>query len=285
MKKYITGVVLMVFGVLAGLCVLLCTERIPAGYVGVVYSMNGGIQDEVLTQGWHIVSPTKKVTRYSVATEQLYMSADSREGSEGNESFDVTCLDGKMNVDFEMSYSFNADKVNEVFTKYRGMSGQDVIDSIVRGKIKTKVSEVTSQYTVLEAYMEKKAQLNKDITIALQDYLDEFGVTVESANITAARVDAQIEQAITERSKVAQELEIEKQRQEKARLEAETKVIEAQGEAEKVRIEAEAEANKNKEIAGSLTPELLEKMEMEARLKHGWVTIQGSNVITNATEE
>ena len=26
---------------------LICTERIPAGYVGVQYSMNGGVQDEL----------------------------------------------------------------------------------------------------------------------------------------------------------------------------------------------------------------------------------------------
>ena len=32
-------------------------------------------------------------------------------------------------------------------------------------------------------------------------------------------------------------------------------------------------------IANSMTPELLKKMEMEARLKHGWVEIQGSNTV------
>ena len=58
---------------------LLITEKIPAGYVGVQYSINGGVSDELLTQGWHLVSPTKKVSLYSIATEQLYMSKDERE--------------------------------------------------------------------------------------------------------------------------------------------------------------------------------------------------------------
>ncbi|MDE6285200.1 MAG: prohibitin family protein, partial [Bacilli bacterium] len=173
-KKAIVGIGCIIVGLIIALGLLTCTERIPAGYVGVVYSMSGGVQDEVLTQGWHVVSPTKKVTRYSIATEQLYMNKDGNEDS----SFDVICLDGKMNVDLEMSYSFDADEVTAVYKKYRGLSGEEVVNSIVKGKIKTKVSEVTSQYSVLEAYMEKKAQLNKDITAALQSYLKEFGVTV-----------------------------------------------------------------------------------------------------------
>ena len=75
MSKTIGGLLagaVIVGGIIGG---TICTERIPAGYVGVQYSVNGGVQDEVLTQGWHLVSPTKKVTLYSVATETFVMSA------------------------------------------------------------------------------------------------------------------------------------------------------------------------------------------------------------------
>ena len=268
-----------IFGLLVSVVLIatfvfsLFVERIPTGYVGVVYSINGGVQDEILTEGWEVVAPTKQITLYSIATEQLSMTKDNED------SFDVICKDGKMNIDLEMSYSFASEDVTDVFRKYRGMSGEDVVKNIVKNKIKAKVSEVTSQYTVLDAYMEKKAELNADITAELREYLKEFGITVESANISNARVDAKIEAAITERSQVAQELEIEKQRQEKARLEAETKVIQAQGEADKKIIEAKAEAEKNRLISESLTPLLVEKMEMEARLEHGWVEIQGIQTV------
>lgn len=268
-----------IFGLLVSVVLIIAfvfslfIERIPTGYVGVVYSINGGVQDEILTEGWEMVAPTKQITLYSIATEQLSMT------KENEDSFDVICKDGKMNIDLEMSYSFASEDVTDVFRKYRGMSGDDVVHNVVRNKIKAKVSEVTSEYTVLDAYMEKKAELNADITAELREYLKEFGITVESANISNARVDAKIEAAITERSQVAQELEIEKQRQEKARLEAETKVIQAQGEADKKIIEAKAEAEKNRLISESLTPLLVEKMEMEARLEHGWVEIQGIQTV------
>lgn len=255
----LAGIVVVAVGVGA----MLCTEKVPAGYVGVVYSMNGGVQGEVLSQGWHILSPTKKSILYSVATEQLYMSADEKEGSKDNDSFDVVCKDGRMNVDFEMSYSFDMDNVANLVTRYRGMSGKEIINNIIRGKVKTFTNEVTSQFTVLEAHMEKKGELNRMLTEHLKNSLAEFGITVESATLSQTRVDTTIEAAITERSKAAQELEAEKQRRQKAELEAETKKIQAQGEADAALIKAQGEADANKAMQQSITPELIEFKRIE----------------------
>lgn len=240
-------------GALAGLVVVgglvggaFCTERIPAGYVGVQYSVNGGVKDEVLTQGWHIVSPTKKVTLYSVATETFVMSADERAGSKDNESFDLTCSDGTVNVDFEMQYTFDPSQVTNVFNKYRGVDGETVISTNLRSKIKTIANEVLSKYTVLEAHLEKKAEVNKALTEALREELDKLGIFVESATLPATRVSESIQQSINARTQKAQELEAEKLNQEKALLEQET-----------ARINAETERIKNEEISKSLTKEML----------------------------
>ncbi len=280
MKTGKIGAIILAIAIIVGaISVFLCSEVVPAGYVGVQYSLNGGIKDEVLPQGWHLVAPTIKVSEYSIATEQLLMTQDEREGSKDNDSFDVICKDGKLNVDFEMSYHFESDDVVRVFTKYRGMTGQDVVDSIIRNKVKAKISEVTSTYTVLEAHMDKKAELNSEITKVLQSYLSEYGITVESANLSATRPDEQIQQAITERSKVAQELEIEKQRQEKARLEAETKTIQAKAEADVKKIQTDADVDRYTRLGQAITPQLISKWEMDARQKHGWVTIQGANTV------
>lgn len=256
-KKLIVFAGLAVLAFIGMIMGIMCIERIPAGYVGVQYSVKGGVKDELLTQGWHIVSPTIKVTEYSIATEQLNMTAEDKE------DFDVICSDGKMNIDIEMSYSFDTNHVAAVYQKYRGLDGEEVINNIVRGKIKTKISEVTSNYSVLDAYMEKKAELNADITATLQEYLLDFGVTVESCNITRASVDDSIMTAITERSRVAQELEVEKMNQEKAKLQAETALITAQGQNDVMIANAKAEAEAYKIKTEEITPELLQKWLIE----------------------
>lgn len=268
--------------VVGAVSVAICTEKVPAGYVGVQYSMSGGISDEVLNQGWHIVSPTKKVSLYSVATEQLFMSADEKEGSKDDDSFDVVCKDGVLNVDFEMSYSFDAEKVPNIFSRYRGMSGDDIINNVIRGKVKTYTNEVTSQFTVLEAHMEKKGELNRMLTEHLRNMLADFGVEVESATLSRTTASAEVEASITKRTTTAQELEAEKQKQEKVALEAETKRIQAQGEADALLIKAQAEAEANKLLEESISDNLIRMKEAEARMEWGWVEVQGAtSVITD----
>ena len=252
MSKSIGGAlagIVIVGGIVGG---MFCTERIPAGYVGVQYSVNGGVKDEVLTQGWHLVSPTKKITLYSVATETFVMSADKREGSKDDESFDLTCSDGTVNVDFEMQYTFNTDKVTSVFNKYRGVDGETVISTNLRSKIKTIANEVLSRYTVLEAHLEKKSDVIKALTEALREELVNLGIFVESATLPATRVSESIQQSINARTQKAQELEAEKLNQEKALLEQET-----------ARINAETERIKNEEISKSLTKEMLMQQFLE----------------------
>ena len=111
MKKGFTGGI--VLAVVLFICVIgafMCAERVPAGYEGVVFSMNGGVTDETLGQGWHLVSPTKKVKLVTIGNEQLLLTKDEREGSEADESFKVsTSDDASIAISFQMSYRFRQD--------------------------------------------------------------------------------------------------------------------------------------------------------------------------------
>lgn len=258
---------------------IFCVEKIPRGCVGSVYSISGGTSEKVLTEGWKLKKPHEKVTEYSVATEQLLMTKKDTKESEGNESFNATCKDGVLNVDLEMSYHFEAEDIPEIAKRYRGLSGEEIVNTRIKSKVRTYVNEVTSEYTVLEAYMDKKSELNTELTAHLQDKLAPYGIVVESATLPRTEPDEAIKQAITERSKKAQEVEAAKQEQEKQKILAETKKIEAQGEAEAAIERARGEAEANEIVSKSLTENLLKQQELEARQKHGWVTIQGANTV------
>jgi len=286
MSKKIKGLgIIALVAIVALICIIMCTEIVPAGYVGAIYSLRGGISEDIVSAGLEIIKPTEKVIRYSIATEQLLLTQDECKGSEDDESFDATCKDGVLNVDLEMSYHFETENIPTIAKKYRGLSGEEIVETIVKSKVKTYVNEVTSEYTILEAYMDKKSELNADLTEHLKEALKPYGIVVESATIPRAEPDDAIKSAITERSKKAQEVEAAKQEQEKQKILAETKIIEAQGEAEAAIAKAAGEAEANRLISESLTEELLEQMEMEARIKHGWVTINGAgNTIVDATK-
>ena len=77
-KGAIGGVSLAVIIIVALICMKLCLVKIPAGYVGVVYNFSSGISGDTLSQGWHLVSPTKKVTTYSIGIEQSYLTSEDK---------------------------------------------------------------------------------------------------------------------------------------------------------------------------------------------------------------
>ena len=124
MKKGKLGAILLALVLIIGLvCCVVCLEKIPAGYVGVVYNMNGGVDGEVLEQGWHLVAPTKKVTKYSIGIEQSYLTAEDKGDSPKDESFNIPTSDGKtVRVNIEFSYRFDEARVSETFARIRLLS-------------------------------------------------------------------------------------------------------------------------------------------------------------------
>lgn len=272
-----------------------CTERVPAGYVAVQYSMKGGIKDEVLGQGWHIVSPTIKTKKFTIGNEQLVLSKDSRDGSKGNDAFSVSTSDNaNINISFQMSYNFDESIITDTYKKFKGMDGEDIVNRRVRTVLKSKISEVTTNYSLMDIYSGNREEINFKITKALQKSLySAYGINVIDASIVDVHPDEQLSKAIKQRVTALQKKQQAQAEQETAKVEAQTKLIKAQNKAdikiteakakaETRKIEANAEAEANKKIASSITKELIDMKEAEARLKHGWVTIQGGTPIVNS---
>ena len=119
MKKALGGFTTAAILIFAIVVFLFCTVRIPAGYVGVVYNMNGGISDRTLPQGFHVISPTQNVTTYSIGIEQSYLTASKDGDSSEDESFEVPSNDGKgLTVDMTFTYRYDADRVADTFTRF-----------------------------------------------------------------------------------------------------------------------------------------------------------------------
>lgn len=287
MQKGKIGAVLLAIVLIAGLiCCIKCLERIPTGYVGVVYSMNGGVQDELLTQGFHLVAPTKHVKEFTVGNEQLVLSKDERDGSEGDDSFLVSTADNaNISISFQMSYRFKEDEVVSTYKRFRGMDGEQIVNSRVRTVLKAKISEVTTVYTMMDIYSGDRGKINDEITTFLNEELGkEFGINVIDASIIDVHPDAQLQQTIDDRVKAMQRKQQAQAEQETIKVQNQTKLLEAQANADARKIEARGEADANRIIAESLTDPLLRKMEMEARQEHGWVTVQGANTVVTTED-
>lgn len=287
MKKGTVGAVflgiILVVGVILG---FMCMEKVPAGYVGVVYNMSGGVDGEVLTQGFHLVSPTKKVTTYSIGIEQSYLTSDEKGDSKKDESFSIPTSDGKtVKVNLEFSYRFDADKVTDTFVRFKGRSGEDVKNTFIKPKIMAWTQEVSATYPVTDIFGDKRTEINAELDSYLKEKFMPYGIIIDTVNFTDISVDDETAAAIQKKVTAQQELElanieaqtaqvqaekdknvalIEAQKnKEAASIQAEQAKIKAQGEADALKLQAEAEAEANKKIAESLTPELIEKIKYE----------------------
>ena len=287
MKKGLIGAVTLgVVIVLAIILIAMCAVRIPAGYVGVVYNMSGGVDGETLAQGWHITAPTKKVTVYSIGIEQSYLTAENKGDSKNDESFNIPTSDGKtVKVNLEFSYRFDPDRVTDTFVQFKGKSGENVKDTFIKPKIIAWTQEVSAKYPVTEIFGDKRTEINAALDSYLKDRFEPYGIVIDTVNFTDISVDDETAAAIQRKVTAQQELELaniqaetatvqaEKDKKvaiieaeknkEAAQIQAEQAKIKAQGEADAKKIAADAEAEANRKIAQSLTPELIEKIKYE----------------------
>ncbi|WP_330729640.1 prohibitin family protein [Bacillus subtilis] len=276
MKKYIKRGAFTVGGVTVALVLWFnFTETINQGHAGVVYSRSHGVEDKTLGQGLHFVNPIKRITEYPVSTEVVNYNKLS-----------LATKDGKpLTVDITIEYLNNVEKLPYIYNKFKGQKPEAIEESWLKSRLKESALEVTSKYTILEVFQNREV-IRTDILKQFQKDVKKHGFVIENVVFGTPHPDEKTQKAIqnvVDAQQAVEKLKVDKQ---KAQLEAERQKIEAQGkadaeiekakgEAESTKVKAQAEADANKLLNDSLTDKVLKKEELDARMKHGWVEIQG----------
>ena len=325
MKKSIAIVVSALFALVVAITAIVCLERVEVGNVAVIYSMNG-VEDEVLTQGWHFIAPLKRVKQFPISQQQSrqpfiahvfqqvqkqfpisqqqivfsnnpgdYPSADGgffdKDGDTPDWHIDAPADGGMVSINLTVNYNFLPDRVVELYKKFNGMDGEAIVASRVQNSIVAYVKEVTPRFSVMDIYSDKKSEVNDAITEYLNKHLtEEYGINVSSALVIDVQLDNALQEKIKAKEQAKQDVEIAEldrqtalARAETEKVEAETKaavdIIQAEADAQRTLIEAEAEAKANQIVAASITSNLIAMKEAEARMEHGWVTVQGAGTV------
>lgn len=283
MKKFMAIFVAFLIAVGA----VLCTERVHTGYVGVVYFAKG-VEQQTISQGWHFMSPLKHVSEFPITQQRVVFSnAPSDYGAKEHADWhiDAPANGGTIAINLTVNYNFLPEHVIELYTKFGGMDGESLMESKIQNDIIAYVKEVTPQFSVMQIYSDDRAGVNTAITNYLNEKLTaEYGINVSSALIVDAQPDDTLMQKIRAKEQAKQDAEIAELNKQTALAQAETDKVKAQTEADVKMIEAQAEADANKVLSESITPELIQMKEAEARLKHGWITVQGADTVVTKGE-
>lgn len=252
----------IIIGCIAGVVVLLLggilsIRSVPANTAGVKYNKFSGVQDGFLKEGVYFTVPF---------VEKIY-KIDTKVQERTDEGVSIQTKDSQfVSVVVNVKYKVEPANVVKIFKNYGSLDSLQA--NIIGNYTQNALNEVCSEYNVIELLGEKRNEAVAKTKENLRDKFAKEGVTMVELTIKDMDAGDAIEKAISDEAVAKKAAETAKQKQETARNDAETKRIQAQGEADANRI-----------LSESITDELIRLKEAEARMKHGWITVQGAGSV------
>ena len=235
-NKFIGGMILTGIILIGGFSVtMMFVERVPSGYVGVVYSTKG-VEEKTLGTGWHFIGLFDKVIEYPTRMQTV-----------NYKDIQVATTDGK-NIEMDIAYNFTVDseQVVNLFNKFGAVPVEDITEGYLRTRLWDASRKSVSTYNIIEIYGESSSKAAGEIQVAFAEDVGKLGFIVDNLTMGVPKPDEATQNAINERVKASQELE---------RKETEKKIAEA--EAERLKIEAEGKAEANRILSQSITQQVL----------------------------
>ncbi|WP_440953587.1 prohibitin family protein [Methanococcoides sp. FTZ1] len=259
--------VLIIFSVVFGSIFV----SIGAGEVGVKFNQFGGVEDDELGEGLHIVPPWVSVTKYSVRSEVYTMTARPSEGEViGDDQINALTNEGlTLGLDITVRYRLVAEDASVVHKNL----GTGYAEKIIRPTIKSVIREVVSGHAAMEVYGEQRELVAAEMKDEMEAALLEDGIIVEEVLLRNVRLPEKVADAIESKLQADQDAQRMIFVKQKEQLEAERKIIEANGIANAtiVRATGEAEAlrlinqelSKNPKLINYKYIQMLEEQEVQ----------------------
>lgn len=217
-----------------------CFTTIGANTVGIMYNpFKGGIQNEVLGEGFKIKTPFDKVYKISTEIQEFTFSDISVQTNDSQ----------YVNTILQVQVRIDKDQAFEYFKKYGGKDLKD-IQNVLSNTTQKQVEKITTQYNIMEVLGDKRNNIVDETLMALKEELLKDGICVERLVFVDTNAGEAIESAIANEAVAKKNAEAAEYNKQKAELEGEAKVIEAQK-------EKEANDLKQKSLTNSI---LMEKM-------------------------
>lgn len=224
--KWFIGIAVTFVVVVAGV-LLSPFAVVDSGYRGVVYQF-GSVQEQVLDEGFHFISPFASVREVDART-QVYEVKNASAASKDLQSVSVSVA---------LNYRLSEDNIISLVRNV----GFDYGESIITPAVNESVKAATAQFTA-EELITQRAQVKDMVTASLRERLAQAYLSVDSVSITNLEFSDSFNSAIEAKVTAEQEAQAAKNRLEQARYEAEQRIVQAQAEAEAIRIQAAALAN------------------------------------------
>lgn len=238
----------------AGLLILLLSTLRVVGATSIGIPVTFGTVGEPLPAGIHLVAPWTDITVLDLRLTEYTMTRAAAEGSVGgDDSIEVISRDqGRLTVDATVRYAIDPEQVRDIYRRL-GTTDEQFQAKAIRPESRSAIREAASQFGAIELLAERRADYADMVEQDIRERLEPLGIIVDAVALRDVTPSPELQAAAD--AKLQQE-----QANERAQLE----LAEAEARADIRRTEAQGEADANRILSESLTPELLQRLQIEA---------------------
>ena len=273
-----TLIIIAVIAIVLLVLTVLAWRSIAPGYVGIVFDKaNHNVTAGALEPGWAFINPfTQAIQQYPITIQTYSMVQKGTEGqTAGDDSIKVQSNEGQqINLDIVIQYQVIKEEAGALYQDWGGADITTVQDQAVRQYTRSQVPVVASKYTWEEITSSKRAQIVDEISQVLTAELAKRHLRLISMGVREVHLPQSLQTALDQKIQAQQQAEQQKYQLQQAQVKAQQDVAEATGRANALKAQAEgeaqatltrakAQAEANKQLAQSLTPELIRYQQLQ----------------------
>lgn len=226
-----------------GLAVTLLSRSfvvVPAGNVGVVFNVFGGVQENVLDEGFQLVLPgIQNVILYDARLREITLEATQGGNAPREEAIQARSKEGlDIGIDITVQYRIKRTEAAQLHQNV----GPNFRDTLIIPQIRSKVRDGVGLFNAAELISTQRTQLESAIIRELSEDLDKQHIELLSVLLRRIDIPESVAKVIEEKQTAEQQVQVEVNRRQQSEIAAQRRVIEAKGQRDAAILQAEGEA-------------------------------------------
>ena len=210
---------------------------IPAGHVGVVFNLFGGVEKRILHEGVNILLPIVETATVYEARKLSYSFTDNFDRSNVGQSIKCQTNDGQ-NVSIDVTVIAHLEK-EKAWQLHQNL-GMDYAEKLIVPQTRSIFRNIVAKYPIDIVYTTSRVGLALDAQKALKDSFKKSDVILDELLIRAIEFSPAFAEAVERKQIALQESQRQNWIKKTAEREKERKIIEGEGDARALSVRGQA---------------------------------------------
>jgi prohibitin 2 len=229
--------------VLVGLALAILSRSfvvVPAGNVGVVFNVFGGIQSAALGEGFQLILPgIQNVILYDARLKEVTLETAGKGNTPSEQAIQARSKEGlDIGIDITVQYRIKRSEAAQLHQNV----GPLYLDTLIVPQIRSKVRDGVGLFNAAELISTQRTQLEGAIIKDLSEDLDKQHIELVSVLLRRIDIPESVAKVIEEKQTAEQQVQVEVNRRQQSEIAAQRRVIEAKGQRDAAILQAEGEA-------------------------------------------